>query len=147
MNGDVRVVAEAEGEFAREGRVELDAVEMGAARCEQGGDGAVAGADLDDGALAEIAQRAGDTKRGGFVDEEVLAELRFRAGLQMECLTGAEDQMAFERRRCVLRAWSQYRGMPKSMTAAPPNEVLGASMKLKRSSAAAARMNSAGTIG
>ena len=34
------------------------------------------GADLDDGALAEVAERVGDTVPGGIVDEEVLSQLR-----------------------------------------------------------------------
>jgi hypothetical protein len=73
VNGDVRIVAEAEGQLAGEGRVELDAVQACAAGSEEVGDGSVAGADFDDGALAYIAEGFGDAEAGVLVDEEVLS--------------------------------------------------------------------------
>jgi hypothetical protein len=73
VDGDVGLVAEAEGELAGEGGVELDAVEVLAARREQAGDCAVPGADLDDGALADVTESIGDAEARVLVDEEVLA--------------------------------------------------------------------------
>ncbi len=73
VDGDVGVVAEAEGELAGEGGVELDAVEVGAAGGQKVGDCSVAGADFDDGAGGCVAEGVGDAGAGVFVDEEVLA--------------------------------------------------------------------------
>ena len=56
VDGDARVVAELEGELSGEGWVELYAVKMCGACGEDGGDGAVAGADLDDGASGDVAE-------------------------------------------------------------------------------------------
>ena len=72
MDGDVGVVAKAEGEFAGEGGVELDAVKAAAAGGEEVGDGSVAGADLYDGAVGDVAEGFGDAAAGGFVGEKVL---------------------------------------------------------------------------
>ncbi len=80
MDRDVGVVAEAEPQFAGEGGVELDAMEAGAAGGEVRGDGAVAGADFDDGAGADVAEGFSDAEGGCLVDEEVLAELGGLAG-------------------------------------------------------------------
>ena len=74
MDRDLRLVAEAEGKFPREGWVELDAVQPPAARREQGGDGPMAWTDFDGGALTGVAESVGDADAGGLVDEEVLAE-------------------------------------------------------------------------
>ena len=81
VDGDARIVAEFEAELFGEGRVELDAVKMRGACGEDRGDGAVAGADLDDGARGDVAECVGDAVAGGFVDEEVLAELGFLWGI------------------------------------------------------------------
>ncbi len=70
----VGVVAEAEAEFGGEGAVELDGDEASGAGGEDFGDGAVAGTDLDDRALGEVAEGVGDAVAGGVVDEEVLSE-------------------------------------------------------------------------
>ena len=80
VDGDARVVAELEGELFGEGWVELDAVKMRGACGEDGGDGAVAGTDLDDGAVVDVAECVGDAVAGGLVGEEVLAELGFFFG-------------------------------------------------------------------
>ena len=77
VDGDVCVVAKAEGEFAGECGVKLDAVQASATRCEQAGDGSVAGTDFYDCALGNIAERIRDAHAGVFVDEEVLAEFGF----------------------------------------------------------------------
>ena len=77
VDGDVRGVAEAEGEFAGEGGVELDAMKAGATWREKFGDGAMAGADFGDGALGDVTERVGDAQAGGFVDEKVLTEFGF----------------------------------------------------------------------
>ena len=71
---DVEVGAEFEAEFGGEGGVELDGDEAAAARGEDGGDGAVAGADLDYGAGGDVAEGIGDCVAGAVVGEEVLAE-------------------------------------------------------------------------
>ena len=80
VDGDARIVAEFEAELFGEGRVELDAVKMRGACGEDRGDGAVAGTDLDDGASGDVAECVGDAVAGGFVGEEVLAELGFLWG-------------------------------------------------------------------
>ena len=77
MNCHVRIIAEAEGEFAGECWVELDAVQPSTAGCQQSRYRAVAGADFNDCALGHIAERACDAQARIFVDEEVLAELGF----------------------------------------------------------------------
>ena len=48
-----------------------------ARRCEDVGDGAVAGADLDDGAFADVAESVCDGVAGVVVDEKVLSEFGF----------------------------------------------------------------------
>ncbi len=73
VHGDVRVVAEAEGELAGKGGVELDAVQAAATGGERGGDGAVAGADFNDGAGAVVADRGGDAQAGCLVHQKILA--------------------------------------------------------------------------
>ena len=77
VDGDAWVVAEFEGEFFGERGVELDAVKVRGACGENTGDGAVAGADLDYSASRDVAECVGDALAGGFVGEEVLAELGF----------------------------------------------------------------------
>lgn len=77
VDGDVGLVAEAEGELAGECRVELDGDEAVGAGGEDLGDGAVAGADLDDGAVGEVAEGVDDGVAGAVIGEEVLAEFGF----------------------------------------------------------------------
>ena len=75
MDCDVRVIAEAKGEFACERRIELNAVQPRAAWGKQPGNCAVAGADFNYRALGDIAERVCDANARGFIDEKVLAEL------------------------------------------------------------------------
>jgi hypothetical protein len=77
MNRDVGIVAKAEGEFAGERGVELNAVQASAAWGKQTRDGSVAGTDLDDRAVGDIAERVGDADAGILVNEEILAEFGF----------------------------------------------------------------------
>ena len=77
MNRNARLVAEAEGELAREARIELYAVQAAGAGGEMLGDGSVSRSDLDDGAVAYVSQSVCDAETGGVVYEEILAELGF----------------------------------------------------------------------
>ena len=81
----MRIVAETEGEFAGESRVELDAVQLAHAGSEQRRDCPVAGADFDDGAGGGIAQRLYDATTSVFIHEKILSEfwLTRRHSLQM----------------------------------------------------------------
>jgi hypothetical protein len=45
-------------------------------RSELAGDGALAGADFDDGLLGDVAERGDDAADGSLVAQEILAELR-----------------------------------------------------------------------
>ena len=77
VDADVGMIAEAEGEFGGEGGVELDSDETVGAGGEDLGEGAVAGADLDDGAGGEVAEGVDYGVAGAVVDEKVLAEFGF----------------------------------------------------------------------
>jgi hypothetical protein len=70
----VRLIAELEAKFCGEGAVDLDTDEAATSRGENRSDGSVAGANLDDGVVAGIAEGVGDGEAGSVVDEEVLAE-------------------------------------------------------------------------
>ncbi len=77
MNLNVGIVAEAEAKFGGEGGVELDGDEAAAARGEERCDSSVAGADFEDGAGGDVAERVDDGLAGAVVGEEVLAEFGF----------------------------------------------------------------------
>jgi hypothetical protein len=70
----VRLIAELEAQLCGEGVIDFDSDEAAAARGEDRSDGTVAGTDLDDGAVAGVAEGVGDGVTGDFVDEKVLAE-------------------------------------------------------------------------
>jgi hypothetical protein len=73
----VGLIAESEGQLRRERAVELEGDEPMATACEYLGDGSFARADLDNGAVAEIAESVDDGVTGGVVHKKVLAQLRF----------------------------------------------------------------------
>ena len=76
----LRLVAEAEGQLGGERAVELAGDEAFGAAGEDLGEGAVAGADLDDGALADVAECVYDGVAGCVVDEKILSELWLDVG-------------------------------------------------------------------
>ena len=67
------LLAEAELEFGCEGAVKFQGDEAPGAGGQDVGDGAVAGADFDNGAAGEVAEGIGDTALGVCIDEKVLA--------------------------------------------------------------------------
>ena len=75
MDFDVGLVAKAKAELGGESWVELDEDEAAGAGSEQVGDGAVAGADLEDGAGGDVAEAGGYVVAGDVVGQEILAEL------------------------------------------------------------------------
>ena len=87
MDRDVCIVAKAEGQLAGKRGIELNAMQPSAARCEQTGDGSVAGADFNDCALRDIADSIRDAQTCVFVYEEVLAELGFLCHYSMVAAT------------------------------------------------------------
>ena len=77
QHGDVCLVAEAEGKGRGKSVVELDSDQASAAGGQDLGQRTAARADLDDGAVGEIAEGVHDAVPRLIVDEEVLAQLRF----------------------------------------------------------------------
>ena len=69
----IGVVTEAEAQFRDEGTVEFYRDEALGTFGEDGCDGSVAGADLDDGSVGDIAEGICDAMAGCVVGEEVLA--------------------------------------------------------------------------
>ena len=70
------MVAEAEGQLGGERAVEFAGDEPFGAAGEDFSECAVAGTDLDDGALADIAESVYDGVAGCVVDQKILSELR-----------------------------------------------------------------------
>jgi hypothetical protein len=74
QDGDVGLSGEIGVEIGGEGRVEFDGDDALGAAGEDVRDGSAAGADFDDGAVGDIAERVGDGGLSGRTDEKVLAE-------------------------------------------------------------------------
>ena len=72
---DSGVFAEAEAQFGGKGAIEFDRDQALGARREDVGDGAVAGTDLDDSTLREVAQRVGDPVARVLIDKKILTKL------------------------------------------------------------------------
>lgn len=73
VHGHVWLVAKAKRELSRQRRVKLDAVQPGAAGRKVSRDGAMPGADLDNGMSMDLTECVRDPQARSFIDQEVLA--------------------------------------------------------------------------
>jgi hypothetical protein len=73
-DGDRGADGELGAEVGGQVAVELDGDEAMGAGSQNGGEGAAAGADFNDGAMGDVAESVGDGRLGGGADEEILTE-------------------------------------------------------------------------